>query len=203
MNMRLLLGAAFVGLLLLSPAEVGAALKQVGVHDRFFDPDRITVGVGGVVDWHNPGTQEAHNVRQDWALFYSGEVVTVGDFRVAFSSGTFHYFCEIHGGRHSGMDGRVVVPVEVTEGTAGPAFTVKWATSASKTGSRYDVQYRVGTGDWREWYKNTTKLKGAFGDGGSPEVPVPGTRYRFRARSQKGTNNNAVSGWSPVASFTP
>lgn len=202
MNMRLLLGAALVGLLLL-PVEVGAATKQVGVRDNFFDPDVTKVGVGDVVVWHNPGTQEPHNVRQDWTLFYSGDTVSAGDYQVRFSAGNFHYFCETHGGRRSGMDGRVQVPVEVTGGPAGPAFTVTWATSASKTGSRFDVQYRVGAGDWRDWHKNTTKFKGTFGDGGSPQVAAPGTRYRFRARSQKGSVAKAVSDWSPVASFTP
>lgn len=200
--MRLLISAALVGVLL-APMDVGAVTKQVGVRDRFFDPDQVTVGVGDVVNWHNPGTQDAHNIRQDWMLFYSGDTITVGDFKVTFSSGTFHYFCEIHGGRHSGMDGRISVPVEASQGAAGPAFSVSWATRKSRSGSRFDVQYRVGSGQWLDWYENTPKFKGAFGDGGSPEVAVPGTRYRFRARSQKGTNNKAVSGWSPVASFTP
>jgi hypothetical protein len=101
------------------------------------------------------------------------------------------------------MDGFVNVPVDTVAAPAGPTFTVKWAASTSKTGSRYDVQYRVGTGAWQDWVKNTTKLKKEFGAGGSPAVSVPGTHYRFRARSQKGSNNKAVSGWSPVSSFTP
>jgi plastocyanin len=200
MNVRLI-GAALIGLLLLSPVEAGAVTKRVGVHDSFFDPERTKVGVGDVVVWHNPGTQEAHNIRQDWTLFYSGDTTTQGDFQARFSAGNFHYFCEIH--ESEGMKGRVKVPVKVSAGPVGTAFTVAWATSTSKTGSRFDIQYRVGTGDWRDWHKNTTTRKGTFGGGGSPATAVPGTRYRFRARSQKGTNNRAVSGWSPVAAFTP
>lgn len=196
-------GAALVGLLLLVPVEVGAATVEVGVRDNFFDPDRVSVRVGDTVVWNNPGTQSPHNIRQDERLFYSGDLVMRGDFQVTFSAGTFHYFCEVHGGRRSGMDGRVVVPVEVADGPPGPTFIVRWATTASTSGSRFDVAYRVGASDWRDWHKNTRKIKATFGEGGGPEVVVPGSRYRFRVRSQKGTNARAISDWSPVASFTP
>lgn len=198
-----LLGAALVGLLLLSPVEVGAATKQVGVRDRSYDPDKTSVRVGDVVTWQNAGSADPHNVRQDRLLFRSGDPELKMDYSVRFSAGTFHYFCEIHGGPRSGMDGKVFVPVTTAAAPAGPTFSVIWATSATRSGSRFDVQYRIGSGDWRTWHQDTRRFKGTFGDGGSPEVAVPGTRYRFRARSQKGSMAKAVSDWSPVVSFTP
>ena len=200
--MRRLLGAALL-VSLAFPAPAGAAAKEVSVCDRYFSPDQTTIAVGQVVRWTSAGSSEPHNVRQDWSLFRSGDPVLEIDYSVRFSAGTFHYFCEIHGGRSAGMDGKVFVPVKVAEGPTGPSFSVVWATGETRSGSRFDVQYRVGSGDWLTWHRDTRAVKGTFGDGGSPEVVVPGTSYRFRTRSQKGTTAKAVSGWSPVVSFTP
>jgi hypothetical protein len=173
------------------------------VHDDYFDPDKTSVHVGDVVRWQDSGAIDTHNVRQDWTLFRSGEPVPDLDYSVRFSAGTFHYFCETHGGRRAGMDGKVFVPVTTQAAPSGPTFSVIWATGESRTGSRFDVQFRVGAADWRDWRKNTMKVKAVFGAGGSPEAAIPGTRYRFRARSQKGSDGRAVSDWSPVTSFTP
>ncbi|MEA2517734.1 MAG: hypothetical protein QOG16_1572 [Actinomycetota bacterium] len=201
MKMRLPFSIVLIVLLLCPP--VGAATKDVGVYDRFFDPVRTSAQVGDAVEWVNPGSNDPHNVRQDRLLFYSGRESTTMNYRVVFSAGTFHYFCEIHGGPNSGMDGFVKVPAKIAAAPAGQNFTVTWATSASKSGSRFDVQYRIGSGDWRAWWTNTTKLKAVFGTDGATDEIRPGARHSFRVRSQKGTNNKAVSDWSPVASFTP
>jgi hypothetical protein len=70
----------------------------------------------------------------------------------------------------------------------------------SETGSVYDVQFRVGSGNWRNWRRNTASLASVFGTNGNPVRVRDGVRYSFRARSQEG---NATSDWSPARSFRP
>ena len=93
------------------------------------------------------GTQEGHNVHEDRGIFHSGRDTDLIDFEATFSAGTFHYFCQTHGTRNGGMDGIVKVPAKLTAGPAGAAFTVQWASGTTDTGSKYDVQYRIGSGD--------------------------------------------------------
>lgn len=180
-----------------------AASTTVAVRDDFFEPRRVTAGVGGSVMWDRPATtQHRHNVREDGRIFRSGD--PMGDdaftYTVVFSAGTFHYFCEVHGGPTGGMDGLVRVPVTILAGPSGLPFTVRWATASSQTGDRFDVQFRVGSGEWRTWRAGTASLQGVFGKNGRPVRVRDGVTYWFRARSLSGT---ARSRWSPPRSFAP
>ena len=183
------------------PALGGAATKQVSISENgtSFSPDRVRVGPGGDVRWSKGAGGLMHNVREDGGLFRSGEP-TAGpiDFSATFSAGTFHYFCEIHGGESGGMDGVVKVPPRTRKAPAGPPFTVAWASSGSETGDRYDVQYRVAAGPWRFWHRDTSARRGTFGSKGEPKAVRSGTSYSFRARSGDGS---AESRWSPKVSF--
>ena len=197
---RVLLSLCAVALL---ASSASGATKEVSVRDSAFDPKVITASVGDTVSWSNPGTQKAHNVRERRSIFSSGRETTVFDFDVVFSAGTFLYRCAIHGsftrsGAPRGMTGVVKVPVLVAGAPAGPASTVTWATTATNSGSAYDVQYRVGGGEWKFWLKATSVKKAVFGQSGKPIAPQAGTKYSFRARSRKGS---AASEWSPVASI--
>jgi hypothetical protein len=143
------------------------------------------------------GSFEAHNVREVSKLFYSGPVENNIDFKVRFSAGTFRYFCELH--VSAGMRGAVNVPVTVSSAPRGLPFTVRWATGKSRTGGKYDVQFRVGSArKWRTWKTNVTTGSGVFGKGRKPVAVVNGKKYSFRARSQ---NKKGASGWSPPRSF--
>ncbi len=98
------------------------------------------------------------------------------------------------------MSGYVRVKPKVVAEPRGLSFTVQWATDATNTGSTFDVQYRVGSGDWRRWKSDTATNSKTFGKEGSPVTVQSGTRYSFRARSQK---EFSTSDWSPRKSFTP
>ncbi len=188
------------------PASVSvpvlAGPSQVRVVDSDFKPRRTTVGPGGKVRWSSRGTNKEHNVVEDHELFSSGDLTSDPiAFTVGFSAGTFPYYCENHGapgGR--GMSGVVAVPVALRADPRGPAFTVLWATSPTRTGSNFDVQFRVGSGRWRAWKTNTKGLKAVFGQGNRPVRLVRGQRYSFRARSRRGED---ASGWAPVRSIRP
>lgn len=187
------------GLLVPGPARAGQ--MNVEVHDNFFAPDAVGNQVGDTVRWFSDGTDNTHNVRQDGELFDSGlPTMLPFTYDVVFSAGTFHYYCEVHGSEVGGMDGLVRIPVRINPAPDGLRFTVRWATDASETGSVYDVHFRVGSGEWRRWKRDTTALSGVFGRNGNPVRVRDGVRYRFRARSQEGED---ISGWSPVRSFTP
>jgi plastocyanin len=181
------------------PAAAGTA--NVDVADSAFSPDAIGNQVGDAVLWSSDGTIFQHNVREDGQLFRSGAPTSMPfDFTVVFSAGTFHYYCEIHGSPDGGMDGLVRIPVAIARAPAGLPFTVVWATEASETGDSYEVQFRVGSGDWRRWRRNTTVLNGVFGRNRAPVRVRDGVRYSFRARSREG---GVTSRWAPVRSFRP
>jgi plastocyanin len=189
-----------VGSLALPFAPAQAAV-EVSVSDDAFSPAQASSAVGGEVHWSRAtGSTADHNIRQDDKLFYSGLPMdgTI-DFTATFSAGSYHYYCEAHGSEFGGMDGIVKSPVTILNAPAGRSFTVRWATATTDTGSLYDVHYRVGSGDWKNWKKDKPATQGAFGQNGNPVNVQYGKVYRFRARSQEGT---AVSGWSPIRSKT-
>ena len=172
-----------------------AAAESVLVSDNRFEPANTSAVVGQAVVWTaGASTSRAHNVREDRKIFYSGPAFDVEfTFRRVFSAGTFHYFCEQHGFRRGGMDGTVYVPVELADAPIGPEFTVTWATSASNTGSKFTIQYRIGSGEWETWKSSTQARKAPF------DLAEIGTRYSFRAKSIRGDDE---SKWSPIASIT-
>ena len=174
-------------------SPVGAAAQTVQVLDNSFEPAITKAVVGQAVVWETTSsTSDLHNVREDRKIFYSGRPEQIDfTFKRVFSAGTFGYFCERHGFRGGGMDGTVKVPVKLTRATAGDVSVV-WATDASNTGTKFTVQYRVGSGSWRPWKSAVSIRKARF-------PGQPGTRYAFRAKSLRGT---AASNWSPVASIT-
>jgi plastocyanin len=191
---------AVIGVMTLPVGPAWAAV-EVAVSDDDFTPAQASTAVGGDVHWSRaPGSDGEHNVRQDDLLFSSG-APTNGpiDFTVTFSAGSYHYYCEEHGSELGGMDGVVRSPVTILNAPPGRTFTVRWATVTTDTGSLYDVQYRVGSGDWKNWKKDKPAMQGVFGQNGNPVNVQYGKVYRFRARSQEGT---AVSGWSPIRSKT-
>lgn len=184
---------ALMGISLAFPAS--AATTSVTIADNRFEPDTIKVTVGDTVKWTRAGSARgSHNVSEENRIFYSGSP-TVGDssYARAFSAGTFRYFCEIH--RSDGMKGTVKVPVTIAPAPSGLPFTVRWASGATNTGTKFDVQYRVGSGSWKTWKNNTSATAAAFGKAGRPLSVKPGLSYSFRARSQKGDDE---SRWSPV-----
>lgn len=188
----------------LGPARGGTA--EVAIQDNYFSPDSNRIAVGDSVHWFRAeDSNQPHNVREDGWLFERPRRPTNGpiDVTFVFSAGTFHYFCETHGGPVVGtpgnMDGFIRVPVSLSRSPSGLPFTVRWATDGSQTGTAYDVQFRVGSGQWRTWKKDVTNNKGEFGRDAKPVRVRDGVRYSFRARSQDGPN---VSRWSPVASLT-
>ncbi len=171
-----------------------AAPVSVGVRDNRFEPGNTRATVGQPVVWTaGTSSNRAHNVRQDDLIFYSGFAEANFTFRRVFSAGTFHYYCEIHGSRSGGMDGTVKVPVKLIPEPAGPDFLVIWATADSNTGTRFTVQYKIGTRAWQTWKDETSARKATFG---TAEL---GARYSFRAKSLK---HGKTSKWSPVASIT-
>jgi plastocyanin len=192
---RLLIAATTFLLLLPSPSAWAA--QEVAVDDDFFAPGEVKVSAGGQVHWSRAaGSTDDHNVHQDDALFHSG-APTPGpiDYTITVSAGTYHYFCEEHGSPFGGMDGLVKGKIKVLDAPAGLKFTVLWATGATDTGSTFDVQYKVGAGNWKNWKTNTSQLEDVFGKDADP-VPVRADKtYKFRARSQEGVD---VSGWSPT-----
>lgn len=190
------LAVALVGLLATS---VSAATTQVGANDdRTFTPRNVNQAVAGRVHWAGTpaGSTEEHSVRQDAGVFDSGNPVAGLDFTRTFSAGTFPYHCEEHGDQ--GMRGTVRVPPQTLGAPAGLPFTVRWATAGTNTGNRFAVQYRVGSGPFRNWFTSTSARSAAFGARNRPVRLVRGRTYAFRVRSGSAAVKSPVS---PVRSF--
>jgi plastocyanin len=179
-------------------APVGAAPIEVAVDDNLFTPSAVSVAVGGTVHWSRAaGSNGPHNVHQDAGLFRSGNPTTgTINYTVKFSVGTYRYDCEVHG---PSMAGFVRVPVKIMAAPNGLPFTIIWASRGTITGSKFDVQYRIGSGAWRAW-KSTTARSAVFGASDRPVHVVKGKKYSFRARSIQAS---AMSMWSPIRSFVP
>lgn len=78
------------------------------IRDNLYDPATLTVNVGTPVVWRDEGSNQ-HTVTsgtptvQPGALFDSGPLTNGGGFQFTFNaSGTFPYFCRVHGVAHTG-----------------------------------------------------------------------------------------------------
>lgn len=193
---RLIRGLALCAVLTwLFASSVSAATTEVAATEsKTFNPGHVTSIVGGSVHWS--GQETEHSVRHNAGVFDSGTPAAFLDFRRTFSAGTFAYHCAKHG---AAMSGRVAVPPQVLAQPTGLPFTVKWATTATNTGNRFDVQYRIGTGVWKNWLSSTTARSKVFGAESSPVKVARGKTYSFRVVSK--TSNTAKSAASPVKAF--
>lgn len=202
MNRRNLLAIFFVVTLLSAVASLAwATTSEVRVVDSKFDPKTVTISVGDTVHWSSSGTFKRHSVIQDKQIFASGLPTQNLDFSVTFSAGTFPYFCKNHGKPGGkGMSGVVRVTPTILAEPDGLPFTVVWSSGSTQTGTRFDVQYRIGSGARTVWKSGTGATRAVFGQGNQPVKVKAGATYSFKVRSLK---SGAASRWSPVASFTP
>jgi plastocyanin len=185
-------------LVLAAPASAGQ--NHVDVEDDFFAPKNSTQFLNSDTLWSwQPTVLNEHNVREDSKLFYSGPLTD--DPKTAYDAqipaGTFHYYCELHGDKRSGMEG--VVKVKPAAGPPNPDLIgVTWGDSGFETAVQYDVQFKVNDGKWKSWLKNTNSLSGDFGASDEPVDVKPGKTYRFRARTEKASNPDKRSDYSPA-----
>jgi plastocyanin len=201
---RALIAAIVIGVLVHASAA-WAVPTEITVDDDFFAPKNpATRALSSGVSFHwsdAPTAGRPHNVRQNNGLFNSGGPTTgTIDFGIRASAGTFPYYCSQH--RFDGMTGTLKVRPTSNANPTGLPFTVSWALSATGTGNRFDVRFRVGTsGAWTTWKNDVSARSGVFGQGGQPVQVQAGRTYQFQARSAKSTALNAPSGWSPTLQF--
>jgi plastocyanin len=196
------IAAASAALLVMAATPAIAGQDPYSVNDDFFDPafpPKLSIPAA-CFTWNWAVVADAHNVRQDRKLFYSGPLTS--DDSASFgpicaSAGTFHYYCENHGSASGGMDGRLRVVPNVEGDVGSDRFRVRWGQGLDHTGDRFDVRFRVGDGRWKDWRKDTRKDEKTFGRNDNPVDVKPNRTYSFKVRSQKGPNDNKVSGFSP------
>ena len=161
-----------------------------------FNPSVVRHRAGATVTWEK--TSGFHNVSSRQGMFRSGSPSSEPfTFSRTFSAGRYPYICEVH---PQTMTGVVRVKPRLAARPAGRAFTVRWATAATNTGSSFTVRYRVNDGRWRRWFAATTADAAVFGRNRNPVRVVPGRTYSFRVRSRSGDN---ASSFSPRVTFRP
>jgi hypothetical protein len=184
----------------LPPSSITGLLDPVSlvsISDTAFTPASVAPKVGGVVQWIRGSGTISHNVAEVGNIFTSGTPTTAAIwYNRIVSAGTFTY----HDDAHLALVGTIKVKPTVTATPTGVPFTVTWATTKTNTGTKFNVQYQIGTGAWVNWYTNTTLKKAVFGASGLPIVPVAGTTYGFRIQSGTGT---VWSGYSPLKTYVP
>jgi plastocyanin len=187
----------------------GSPATQVTVRDDSFSPARpATVNFGGTFSWHRAQSAfNEHNVHQVAGLFKSGSPTTnsftpAHPYAIKPSAGNYTYFCDAH--RALGMVGTIKVrPILETGTLRSRSFGVQWASRTNKqTGTRFDVRYRVGGGNWKVWKNDTTSFHGTFGKHRRPVRVKPRRTYRIAVRSEL-QNTRKKSDWSPALSVRP
>jgi plastocyanin len=207
---RYLLAGVAAALLAIPALAFGRATTTITVEAgglNKYAPTSVTKTVGaGAINWRwgtSGTTTFPHNVRQDDNLFRSGNLVTSkpGGFTVTPSAGVFHYYCELHGTRNTGMQGDIKIRPQIYNKTAS-SFGVRWSTGSNQTGGKFDVRYRVDGGAWKTWKNDVTVGQALFGASLKPVRVRPGHTYDVQARSEKSTDTSKTSGWSPLARVT-
>ncbi|HWP38448.1 MAG TPA: cupredoxin domain-containing protein [Gemmatimonadales bacterium] len=108
---------AFAGALILLCATIAACSDSnapdnitVQVKDNSFDPMTATVGTGATVTWNWAGANQ-HNVTWvNTSGTSNSPTQATGTFTRTFSNtGTYDYYCTLHGTATTGMRGSVVV----------------------------------------------------------------------------------------------
>jgi plastocyanin len=171
-----------------------AAPVPVAVLFMSYSPATVTVAQGGSVTWtNNSGIQ--HTATSFQNFFNTGNLSGNGGSanRVFSHTGTFRYFCLVHG---TSMSGTVKVPLKAPTGAVN-GFTLRWsAVGSSLTNRSFDVQKNspgASTG-WTALRTNTT-TRSAFLN------PTRNGTWQYRARTDNRSNGKS-SGWSPIKSVT-
>jgi plastocyanin len=86
-----------------------AGAAGVSVQDNVFNPANATLNAGGTVTWTWTGSNP-HDVTWVAGGFTNSSTQTSGTHDVTFpSTGTFSYYCTVHGTPTTGMRGTVTV----------------------------------------------------------------------------------------------
>jgi plastocyanin len=90
-------------------ATAPPATASVNVTDNQFVPDEVQIATGGKVTWTWAGSND-HNVIWVSGGFANSGTQSSGSHEVIFgASGSYDYYCSIHGSPSSGMRGKVEV----------------------------------------------------------------------------------------------
>lgn len=168
-----------------------------------FDPDEVTVPVGGIVRWTNTDQVVPHTSTEENGLWQlSGDYGPPGSqgygpgesVERAFEAGTHQYYCEVH---PEEMRAVVEVPPTLVRARNRRARAI-WSPTAAAEDLAFDVQRRRKGRAWRTLLEGTTKRKTTF------ELGRVGSRaWQVRARLRSATDEAKATDWSPVASIRP
>ena len=90
-------------------ATAAPATAGVNVTDNQFVPDAVQIATGGKVTWTWAGSND-HNLIWVSGGFANAGTKSSGTHEVIFgASGSYDYYCSIHGSPNSGMHGKVEV----------------------------------------------------------------------------------------------
>jgi hypothetical protein len=139
--------------------------------------------VGDDVDWFNAigGLQSIDEVTADlWSHAMEPGQTYHGS---AAAAGSFGQRCQ---------DGPIEpwrVKMKAPPNPTDPSFSVRWASSGTRSFWRFRVQVKRGSGDWRTWKSRTSDRADVY-------PGLPDRVYRLRARVIN-AETDAMSGWSP------
>lgn len=185
--------------LTLAAGPVAAATTTVTMDNgNDFSPSSVSINRGDTVLWKNNGYvgHDVYGTRPS-AYFKSGPPGGMGNgdtYSKTFkSAGSFPYVCRVH----SGMEGRVVVPMGASRIVDGGVVKFKLTLASEALSSSSSFRHVVWVdppgGGW-QIYKTTTKAKVTYS-------PSASGTYYFKSEVKR-LSNGSTSDWSPVKSLT-
>jgi plastocyanin len=184
----------------LGPSPAGAVTRTVRMLDTLmFSPRTAGVPLGSSIMWSNDSNLvHTSNSKKpyptSWAKTVPPDTTWTKQFRFA---GVFGYFCEPHSdGQTKGMIGSVEVPLRFSQRTGTPAtrFTISVSTVEPPDGWAFQIQKRVGSGDW-------STIRSTFERRSFTYRSAVEAVHRFRARLLR-INGTVIHLYSPIGSIT-
>ena len=101
-----------------------------------------------------------------------------------------------HGTKQQRHDGNVKVK-PIPGGISAKVFPVIWGNNL-EIETQFDVRFKVGNGEWKNWAQEHQLWANVFGAGDEPVNVKPGKTYEIQARTENVDNEEKRSGWSPT-----
>lgn len=177
---------------LVAPAQAGGV--AIRIEGFQFRPATRTVPLATDVTWRNEDRQtHTATARKPYPGTWNLEVVRGSPKTKRFHfAGTFGYVCR----PHPYMTGSLRLPLRIvpTEVSRGQEVVIRLATATIPAGWSFEVQHRVGTGQWRPLHNGVRTKAFTF-------TPGAAGRHYFQARLERGGSNPVNHGFSPSDSF--
>ena len=195
LHRRLLLlvvvAALFAGVVPASASTITIEMESLEEGDRF-RPSNPIRRPGSIFRWHNSsGTEHSATRSQIVSWNFRVDPGETSPARTLKYAGTYRYVCVFH----AAMDGALRIrPALAPSNDGSGSYVLTLGSEAPPGDFVFDVQRRLGTGEWTNWRMGLDGRRTVF-------MRRSYDRHSFRARLRN--PGSAASAWSPAVSLPP